>query len=269
MQVDRTAGPLVSFVNESNRWHRPGSHMIKAYDYRLSHIAPGYGAYYSRTFESGYYGALWVNVEQPLLENVLRPLAKPGLSCLDFACGTGRITRVAAKFFDHVVGVDVSAEMLKAASVPQNVRLVQCDLTIRSLGDAFDVATAFRFFLNAGDELRRDSLRALRCHLKPGGKLICNIHMNATAPAGLVWRLIHRLQSRTPRHTMGISAFSDILRQEGFTVKKVIPYGFLPRPGTLAPALCARLVEPVENLAHRIKLPMSLAEQFLVIAVRQ
>jgi SAM-dependent methyltransferase len=121
--------------------------------YRVSHQSADIVADYVSTFEVGYCAALWRKLEQPLLERILRPLGGPARKSLDFACGTGRIAKVAALFFGSVVGVDVSEAMLLAASVPDNVTLLCVDVTKVPLEQTFDVATAFRFFLNAEDTL--------------------------------------------------------------------------------------------------------------------
>ena len=161
-------------------------------DYRSSHATTGAVTDYIRTYEVGYYAALWEKIEKPLLQATLRELGGPQKKCLDFACGTGRITTVAADHFAEVVGVDVSALMLASAPGADNVRLQQIDITQQSLGDTFDVVTAFRFFLNAEQQLRREALEAIRKHLKPDGRLVCNIQMNATSPMGVASRVANR-----------------------------------------------------------------------------
>ena len=84
-------------------------------DYRSSHATTGAVTDYIRTYEVGYYAALWEKIEKPLVQATLRELGGPQKKCLDFACGTGRITTVAADHFAEVVGVDVSALMLASA----------------------------------------------------------------------------------------------------------------------------------------------------------
>jgi SAM-dependent methyltransferase len=114
--------------------------------YRMSHQAAEARIAYDKTFEVGYYAALWRTIEKPLLSSVLRPLGGRERTSLDFACGTGRITKIAAGFFGSVVGVDVSQAMLSDASVPENVTLICADITRTPLERQFDVVTAFRFF---------------------------------------------------------------------------------------------------------------------------
>ena len=238
-------------------------------DYRASHCAPGYGAHYNKTHESGYYGALWEKIEKPLILDVLRPMGGAGRTCLDFACGTGRIANVAAVLFGEVVGADVSKSMLDCAQVPPNVRLVHIDMTTQPLGETFDVTTAFRFFLNAEDQLKRDALKAINEHLKDGGRLVCNVHMNATSPIGLVCRLLNRSFGRTIRHTLSVARFSELLTASGFLVEEMIPYGYLPRPGNLLPGVCEALMEPFEKVSRTLRIPGQLAQHFLVVAKKR
>ena len=235
-------------------------------DYRRSHCAPGYGECYNKTYESGYYGALWAKIEIGLLSGVLYPMAGTGRKCLDFACGTGRITNLAAEIFPEVVGVDVSETMLACAQPSRNVRLLHVDITTRPLDETFDVITAFRFFLNAEERLKREALSAIYNQLNQGGRLVCNIHMNATSPVGIAYRLLNQVLGRTVRNTMSARRFKQILLSSNFVVERIIPYGYLPRPGYLAPRLCEKLILPVEKAAMAIGIPGRLAQHFLVVA---
>lgn len=236
------------------------------FSYRASHQSVDVVADYVSTFEVGHCAALWRDVEQPLLESILRPLGGPDRTSLDFACGTGRIAKVAALFFGSVVGVDVSEAMLLAASVPDNVTLLCIDITNATGQQTFDVATAFRFFLNAEDALRRDALRAIYRHLRRGGVLVCNIQLNATSPIGLVSRALNRAYPRRPRNTLSLDQFSRVLSDEGFEVVESTYYGYLPRPGRFFPRLCEVLIEPFEKVCRRLKVPGYFAENFLVVS---
>jgi len=235
-------------------------------DYRASHAVPDAGRIYNHTYEEGYYAALWNKIERPLLETTLRKLGGSEKSCLDFACGTGRITDVAAGCFGNVVGVDVSASMLSYARAAGNVRLYNVDLTRKSLGRTFDVITAFRFFLNADQRLRLEALRAIYEHLKDSGALVCNVQMNATSPSGLACRAVDRLPWSLQRNTMSIDEMSALLTSAGFSIEQVVPYGYLPRPGNLLPKLCEAMIEPIERLALATGFPARFAQQFFVVA---
>ncbi|RAZ84382.1 class I SAM-dependent methyltransferase [Mesorhizobium hawassense] len=235
-------------------------------DYRLSHAKRGYGANYNQTYQSGYYAALWEKIERPIVEDILASLGGEGRKCLDFACGTGRITNVAAGFFDEVVGVDVSKSMLTSAVPVGNANLLLRDITKKPLRDTFDVVTAFRFFLNAEDSLRRDALSAIRGHLAEGGRMVCNIHVNASSPTGLASRLLNRALGRTVYNTLSIDGMREFLTEAGFVVEKVISYGFLPRPGRFAPSLCATLLEPTERCCKALGVPSRMAQHFIFVA---
>ncbi|WP_348524689.1 class I SAM-dependent methyltransferase [Mesorhizobium huakuii] len=197
------------------------------------------------------------------------PNGGAGRKCLDFACGTGRIANVAAGLFGEVVGADISRPMLDCAQVPPNVRLRHIDMTREPLGETFDVVTAFRFFLNAEDQLKSDALKAINEHLKDGGRLVCNVHMNATSPIGLVCRLLNRLSGRTIRHTLSTTAFKELLTASGFRVEEMTPYGYLPRPGNLLPGVCGALIEPFEKVSRTLRVPGQLAQHFLVVAKKR
>lgn len=145
--------------------------------------------------------------------------------------------------------------------------MLRCtDITQIRLEQTFDVATAFRFFLNAEDTLRRDALRAIYGHLRKGGVLVCNIQMNATSPIGLVSCILNWAYPRNPRNTMTLKQFSRMLSDEGFELVESRYYGYLPRPGRLFPQLCEVLIEPFENLCRKLGVPGLFAENFLVVS---
>jgi SAM-dependent methyltransferase len=235
-------------------------------DYRQSHQAPGKGKAYRKTYERGYYAAQWRDIEGPLLRTVLADLSGLNKTCLDFACGTGRIASVAAQYFGSVTAVDVSPVMLEEADVPSNVELLLRDITLDPLDRVFDVILAFRFFLNADDALRTAALRVIRSHLKDDGRLVCNIHMAQTSPMGRTYDLMSKILRRTVHRTMHCSTFTRLIESEGFAVENIFWYSFLPRPGPLFPRLCEAAILPLENLGRRTRLPRSLAQSFLVVA---
>ncbi|SFN99837.1 Methyltransferase domain-containing protein [Mesorhizobium sp. NFR06] len=238
-------------------------------DYRSSHAARGYGARYNQTYQSGYYAALWEKVERPIVEELFRSVGGPDRTCLDFACGTGRITNVAAGFFGKVVGVDVSDSMIACAIPIRNAKLLLQDITKNSLRDTFDVATAFRFFLNAEDKLRREALLTIRNHLADRGRIICNIHVNASSPAGLASRLVNRVLRQTSHNTLSVDRMEELLADAGFVVENVIAYGFLPRPGRFAPSLCEILIEPAEKFCKALGVPSRFAQHFIIVATKR
>jgi len=140
---------------------------------------------------------------------------------LDFACGTGRLTRIVAGFARETVGVDISPTMLEAArpKLPQ-ARFVLADLTSESveLGQ-FDLVSSFRFFGNAEPELRAAVLRALSPLVKTGGHLLVNNHRNP-------WALMNVFDRLTGGHTdvhLKPRIFRRILADAGFEIVETRP----------------------------------------------
>ena len=238
-------------------------------DYRSSHATTGAVTDYIRTYEVGYYAALWRKIEKPLVQATLRELGGPQKKCLDFACGTGRITTVAADHFAEVVGVDVSALMLASAPGADNVRLQQIDITRQSLGETFDVVTAFRFFLNAEPPLREEALEAIRKHLKPDGRLVCNIQMNATSPIGIASRIANQLPcSRTAQYNE-LDEHEYPIEVGGLHSRADHrPTAICPGRADLLPRLCEASIEPAERIARALRVPARFAQQFLFVAKR-
>ncbi|MCA9653405.1 MAG: class I SAM-dependent methyltransferase [Myxococcales bacterium] len=240
--------------------------------YRDSHRRPGYGRYYERTYEHGYYAEQWRRIERPLLAGMLRELHDHGArSLLDFACGTGRILELAETIFDDTWGVDVSATMQELARerCPRSTLRLQ-DITEEPLPRRFDVVTAFRFFLNAEEPLRRRVLRAIEASLEPGGVLIANVHVSSTSPVGWFYRARSHLRPAKRAKTLSLSAFGITIETMGLRVLEVRRYGYMPRPGPLLPGLAGRLVEPIERLCEATPLvPASLAQSFLVVCGRE
>ncbi len=116
-------------------------------DYRESHSSDGYGKFYSETYKVGFYGSQWSLLEKPLLENIFEKISSENkVKYLDFACGTGRIIKLAESYFDDTCGVDVSDSMLEISKANcVNSKLLKQDITSNSLNEKFDVITAFRF----------------------------------------------------------------------------------------------------------------------------
>lgn len=235
-------------------------------DYRHSHSESGYGALYNRSYTYGYYSALWNRIERPILSRLFKQYGGSNKKCLDFACGTGRITNLASREFGYVLGVDVSAAMLSEANKRPNIEYKQIDLTVDDLNLMFDAILAFRFFLNADNKLRQLALKAIYEHMKKGGVLICNIHMNAYSPMGCVYRVLKLIFGKNIHNTCKESDFVELLESSGFSIEHIQYYGFLPRPGRFLPALCEQIIKPCEHLCKLLHIPSVIAQSFVVVA---
>jgi SAM-dependent methyltransferase len=198
--------------------------------YRESHL----GAEKAREYDADLWdrraakGLTW-ELEQRLLGRVLDTLPEPPRTAVDFACGTGRVLSFLAGRGIEVTGVDVSPDMLALARLHcPGARLVEGDVT-RDIGLAsgqYDLATAFRFFLNAEPGLRAGALRWLRRSVRPGGRLVANFHLNPHSARGLYTRA--RLRGDEAMPTLSIAQARRLLRAGGFRPLSVHGYDFLP-----------------------------------------
>jgi hypothetical protein len=126
---------------------------------------------------------------------------------------------------------------------------VLSDVTREAPGIApVDLATAFRFFGNAQDDLRRSALRAIHDLLGEGGYLILNNHRNP--------RSIHNLllKARGEREAVDLnhSKLKGLLGDAGFRIVRTYGIGLwvvcsrLNQPHILTSRL-ARALEPISR----------------------
>ena len=240
--------------------------MTDSESYRTSHASTGYGDRYDANYASGYYAAVYRDIEVPMLRKLFSDMSTQADSLLDFACGTARITRLATPHFSEVVGVDVSESMLANARTQSSANFICQDITQRPLDRQFDVVTAFRFFLNAEDQLRRDALEAIKGHLRPEGRLICNIHMNADSPMGVVYRLVGLIPRAKTHNTLSLKRFEKTLNDAGFSVEKVIWYARTPRPSHYFGGFLDRHISTLERILGAVGFSERLSHSFIVVA---
>lgn len=139
---------------------------------------------------------------------------------LDFACGSGRILSVIAPKFDNVTAVDVSENMVSAAreKVP-GATFHLTDITKNELDiGQFDLISAFRFFGNAEDSLRRSVASALRARIKDDGYLLFNNHRNPGS-------LLTRLSGYHANMDFTYDKMESMLQDNGFKIVRQIPIG--------------------------------------------
>lgn len=238
--------------------------------YRTSHSSPGYGRHYDSLYDRGYELAQWTMLEVPLLRSLFRRLHDDGARrVLDFACGTGRILALEEELFPTTWGVDISEPMLEVARqrCPRS-RLVHRDLTREPLAERFDVVTAFRFFLGAEPELRREALSAIAGLLDDGGLLVANIHVNASSPLGVAYRVANRIRPGWKRWVLGYPAFRRLVEEHGFRVEEVRHYSYLPRTGPWLTWLPALGLRPVEAVCTRLSFMRWAAQSVLLVCRR-
>jgi SAM-dependent methyltransferase len=178
---------------------------------------------------------MWERVERPLLREIFARYGGSHLDCLDFACGTGRITELLQSEFGQVTGLDISPDMLTEARTKCPGATFVCGnlLAQPELVGKFDVITSFRFFPNAEPTLRRQALQALVPHLKPGGVVIVNNHQNSASLLGV----LRRLRGST-RAFMAPETMPELLGTAGLAVTEQYGFGKIPvwRDWSLVPA---------------------------------
>lgn len=210
--------------------------------YRGAFVGDAEVAHYeTQVYHAGSYDSWMWQMQADYVGTVLDRRFPRGIDrYLDFACGSGRVLATVAPRAERALGVDVSDKMLALARqrVPAAV-LQQRDITVESdVGERFDLVTAFRFFLNAEPDLRRDALRALHSRLEDDGLLIVNLHGNPWSMRCL-GASIRRLVLRQPTHHLSLRTFAALLGETGFEIQEWRGFGLLvPRVfKTFGPAL--------------------------------
>lgn len=109
-----------------------------------------------------------------LVRELLAPLLQPGELVLDLGCGDGRIGKRLLKRCPNLVGLDISAGMLREfRRRSPGVRLVQADLANLPLRPAsVDLALALFVLVHLPDVA--GFLRQVAVALRPGGRLLLN-----------------------------------------------------------------------------------------------
>jgi predicted TPR repeat methyltransferase len=220
-------------------------------DYRRSHLQKG--ADYDHEISDGSFNSYMTERERVLVPAIVRELfPATGPKYLDFACGTGRITSLVEPLARESRGVDVSASMVaEAAKKCPRTRFVLRDITTQPLDETdFDLATAFRFFGNAQDDLRRAVFRAISKHLVPGGFFVFNNHRNHGSGRAILQRATGRFEDHAD---LDLAKLRQLMAPAGLEVVRTTGIGWwqlahrLDTPGAYRSAL-ARLVEPLSTL---------------------
>jgi ubiquinone/menaquinone biosynthesis C-methylase UbiE len=135
------------------------------------------------------------------IERLMKRLDELGLahqrqSALDFGCGVGRLTNALADYFEHVDGVDISAEMVRQAAqmAPNRDRCtfhtnVASDLSIFP-DDLFDLVHCNIVLQHVGPQLTRSYIAEFARIVRPGGVVHFQLPVKpAPGPIGFVLQL--------------------------------------------------------------------------------
>ncbi len=144
------------------------------------------------------------------------------LRMLEIGCGVGRMTRMLARIFGHVTGVDVSEEMIRQAKSNtadlQNVNLVVGDgCTLAGLPDAsYDFAFSFIVFQHIPSySVISSYCREVFRVLKPGGLFKLQVQGSSEIPKDKLDTWIGYPVSAREAVTLSEESGFDIEREEG------------------------------------------------------
>jgi LSD1 subclass zinc finger protein len=130
----------------------------------------------------------------------LDPRDLAGRLVLDAGCGGGRYARLLGEHGAHVVGVDLSAAVVKAARLCAdlpNVRIVQADLLDLPLADgAFDAAFSIGVLHHSPDPRR--AFGQVAAKVKPGGRLAVWLYRRNTWPQEWINSGLRTITTRLP-----------------------------------------------------------------------
>ena len=163
----RTYGARMSDRREPRGFYEADSLHTEIYDALAASIIPGSSADGDIDFYRGLAG-------------------ETGGPILDLGCGTGRVAIALAADGHEVMGIDLSAPMLRlaeqrretlTADLADRLSFRQADVTTLDLGRDFALAVApsrvFQFALTT--DAQRQALAALRSHVRPEGRLVLDL----------------------------------------------------------------------------------------------
>ena len=234
--------------------------------YRCSHQSPMRGEYYDELFEtSSWVKFIWQR-EQDTLVKVLNDFYRnKKITLLDFACGTGRITEFLEDKVNYSTSVDVSESMLKIARKKLKLtKIIKADLTNNNIliGKKYNLITAFRFFLNAELELRREVLEVIVSLLSQDGYFLFNIHQNWGSPIVKLKYLYSKLKLNDNYNVLCVREMNILLKEFGLEIVKIYPIGFLRTPKLELPE---DVYNRIENIILKFKLFTQLSESPIII----
>jgi len=184
----------------------------------------------------GYAEVLW-RTEQEQLAGVIADLRRthPRIESLDFAAGTGRITRFVETRVDSSTAIEISPAMIEVARQKVRNTTILCkDVTApdADVEAKYDLITAFRFVVNAEPSLRLAGLRALAARLRDQSSvLVFNNHGNLISQKIFLWP-IHRWKRRKMTWSpdgnyMTDGDVRDLADRAGLKVERVMGCGLL------------------------------------------
>jgi len=192
---------------------------------------------YEQITQSKYIKIIY-SLEKEVIAKFLKGIKSDKLSAMDFACGSGRWTTYLEGYFDSITGVDVSGKMIELAKGKcKKAKFCVKDITKESQKptNRYDVITAFRFYKNAEDDLRKDATKRLEDYLDSGGYFIFDLHLNTFSFMGVAANLMKILRINKvikindyALRTISLMDIKHLFRNSSFEIVDYYGMGFLP-----------------------------------------
>lgn len=201
-------------------------------DYQESHkdIKQAMNYEYNLYADDTYDSYMW-EIEKEFLLQEISSLKNNKIKYLDFACGTGRIISIVEPLTLESTGVDVSTNMLSLAKDKvKRTQLINGDITKEDIisDKRYELITAFRFFLNAQDDLRKKVMYLMSEKLTQDGTFIFNIHGNILSYHLLTVILGKLGIKRLKLHHMSYFGTLKLIKQSNLKLERVYGVGFVP-----------------------------------------
>jgi len=197
-------------------------------DYRDNFLGDRANVYETREYgKDSYYTFMWKLEKKYLKEFLMKRKFK---NYLDFACGNGRVIEFLEHYVENSLGIDVSEDMLKIAEkkVVRSDLLLQ-DITERKLKKIFDLITAFRFFLNAQEDLRHDVLVQFKNLTKKDSVVIISNQGNRFS-FRFFTVFINKYIFKKDHNQLSKKDLEKLFENYGFKLIEYRGIGFLPKP---------------------------------------
>ena len=188
--------------------------------------------------QESYSTAIWA-MQVPVLRKLLGNVSQNNQKAahLDFACGTGRITRLVESIFEHVDALDISPAMVEIARESKDHARFFVGNILESpelCPGPYTSITSFRLLLNLDPLLRIPVLTQLGHRLHPDGTLIVNLHGNRHSlrhPA-ILWKRWKYRHASVPDNLMlndmSQTEVEQCLNSAGFSIEEIFGFGILP-----------------------------------------
>jgi hypothetical protein len=161
----------------------------------------------------------------------------------------------------------------------KKTKFILTDLTSKNVdsklnNEKFDVITAFRFYKNAEQELRRDATKSLKKYIKDEGYFVFDLHLNSRSFMGILARLIKliRLDKLLNLNKLNVRTISleDInkLFKENFEIIDYYGMGLLPSKSNYL-ILPRKLLYKIESFFTKNKILRGFSYNLLIIAKRK